>query len=612
MKAGWPVKPVGELCDIIGGGTPSKSNTAFFSGSIPWATVRDMKADWIEATEHSITPEAVKQSATHILPSGTVVIASRVGLVKICRIVKDTAINQDLRGFIPKAKVQLDIQYLFWWFKSVAGQIVAAGNGATVQGVTLPFLRSLEIPLPPFDEQRRIVAVLDKAFAGIATATANAQDNLTKARALFDSYLQAAFTNPGSEWIVEPITKNVRFIDYRGKTPPKRDKGVRLITAKNVKMGYVRRTPEEFIDPDAYDGWMTRGFPKRGDVLFTTEAPLGNVAQLDTDEKVVIGQRLITMQPEPQRIDSEFLKYMLCSAPLQNAIRTHATGATVSGIKAKLLKTIPIFYPKTIDAQLEIVEKLDEIYNRAERLAELQKSKLATLTELRHSLLQKAFTGELTAIIAVPAAPATSDTFLSPQFTAQVIAFAHRRHEQQGSQKTFGRVKAQKALHLVESIGEIELGRQPMKDAAGPNDMQHMLRATDWAVRQGFFAFGPRASGNGYDFRKLANYDALWAEAVVATRPVAAVLERAIDPIVPMVSLEAELFATVHAAWNNLIHDRATTTDDAIVKEARENWHSSKLAIPEQKFRSTIKLIRSKGLEPDGSAKYVGGQAKLI
>jgi len=224
VKAGWLVKPIGELCDIVGGGTPSKSNAGFFGGGIPWATVRDMKTDWIEATEHSITPAAVKSSATHILPAGTVVIASRVGLGKVCRVANDTAINQDLRGFIPKPRAQLDHQYLFWWFKSVADRIVAAGNGATVQGVTLPFLRSLAIPLPPLDEQRRIVAVLDKAFAGIAAVTASAQKNLTNARGLFESYAQATFAVRGAGWterrfdqicenldsIRRPVTKNVR------------------------------------------------------------------------------------------------------------------------------------------------------------------------------------------------------------------------------------------------------------------------------------------------------------------------------------------------------------------------------------------------------------------
>ena len=152
-----------------------------------------------------------------------------------------------------------------------------------------------------------------------------------------------------------------KFIDYRGKTPPKRDKGIRLITAKNVKMGFIQRHPEEYIDPTVYDDWMTRGFPQVGDVLFTTEAPLGNVAQLDTDETVVIGQRLITLQPDRERIDPAFLKYALTSPGVQAELHSRATGATVQGIKAKLLKQIPIPLPP-LEEQQRIVAVLDEAF----------------------------------------------------------------------------------------------------------------------------------------------------------------------------------------------------------------------------------------------------------
>jgi type I restriction enzyme S subunit len=204
------------------------------------------------------------------------------------------------------------------------------------------FVETFEIPIPPLPEQQRIVAILDEAFEGIATATANAEKNLASSRQAFDRQLRQLFSTPGADWVREPIERRVRFIDYRGKTPPKTAVGVRLITAKNVKMGYVQREPEEFVDPTAYDGWMTRGFPRRGDVLFTTEAPLGNVAQLDTDEKVIVGQRLITMQTDSTILEPAFLKYMLLSAPMQDAIRARATGATVQGIKASLLRQVKV------------------------------------------------------------------------------------------------------------------------------------------------------------------------------------------------------------------------------------------------------------------------------
>jgi type I restriction enzyme S subunit len=126
-------------------------------------------------------------------------------------------------------------------------------------------------------------------------------------------------------------------------------------------MGFIQRAPEEFIDPTVYDVWMTRGFPQLGDVLFTTEAPLGNVAQLDTEETVVIGQRLITLQTNRDKVDPTFLKYALISPVVQAEIHNRATGATVLGIKASLLKQVPIPLP-ALEEQKRIVAVLDEAF----------------------------------------------------------------------------------------------------------------------------------------------------------------------------------------------------------------------------------------------------------
>jgi len=191
------------------------------------------------------------------------------------------------------------------------------------------------------------------------------------------------------------IGECIRFIDYRGKTPQKTEGGLRLITAKNVKMGYVQDEPREFVAPDSYDGWMTRGIPKLGDVLFTTEAPLANVAQLETDEKVVFAQRIIIMQPDASQLDSTFLKYLLLSQPVQQRIHAKGTGATVQGIKASLLKTIDISFPKLVAEQRQLVAKLDTLREETQRLESLYQRKLTALDELKKSLLHQAFSGML-------------------------------------------------------------------------------------------------------------------------------------------------------------------------------------------------------------------------
>lgn len=157
-----PYKKVmlGDVCNITGGGTPSKSNPYFYGGDIPWATVRDMSSDFLEVTDFTITAEAVKNSSTNIIPKDNVVIATRVGLGKVCLLKHDTAINQDLRGVVPKEEIELDVNYLFFWFKSIAKVIVDAGRGATVHGVTLPFIKSLQLPLPPLATQKELVIKL--------------------------------------------------------------------------------------------------------------------------------------------------------------------------------------------------------------------------------------------------------------------------------------------------------------------------------------------------------------------------------------------------------------------------------------------------------------------
>ena len=292
----------------------------------------------------------------------------------------------------------VDKEWLYYFLSRESFRIEGAERMSGAVGhkrVAKEFIDGYPIFIPPLPEQQRIVSILDEAFDGIATTKANADKNLKNARALFESYLQSVFSQRGERWVDTTIGQHIRFIDYRGKTPEKTEDGLRLITAKNVKMGYLSETPKEFVSPESYGGWMTRGIPRLGDVLFTTEAPLANVAQLDIDEKVVFAQRIIIMQPVTTKLDSAFLKYLLLSQPVQQRIHDKGTGATVKGIKASLLKTIEISFPKSVVEQERIVVKLDGLREQTQRLESIYRRKLTALDELKKSLLHKAFAGEL-------------------------------------------------------------------------------------------------------------------------------------------------------------------------------------------------------------------------
>jgi type I restriction enzyme S subunit len=179
------------------------------------------------------------------------------------------------------------------------------------------------------------------------------------------------------EWKEYRLSDITDFIDYRGKTPKKTSHGIPLITAKIVKNGRIE-VPTEYISPEDYPKWMVRGFPKVGDVVLTTEAPLGEVAQIK-DASFALAQRIITLRGKRQLINNGFLKYFLQSKIGQNRLKERETGTTVTGIKSSELKKVIITLPDyvTQTAIAEILSSLDDkielnnkINNELEALAQ--------------------------------------------------------------------------------------------------------------------------------------------------------------------------------------------------------------------------------------------------
>ena len=156
---------LGEVVRFVGGGTPDRSNPDYWDGSVPWATVKDFNTGAeLHSPAESITQLGLQNSASNLVDVGTVVIPTRMALGKAAITLAPTAINQDLKAVIPTTE-ELDTRYLLRYFLANSQKIEAMGKGATVKGVTLDQLRSLQIPCPPLPEQRRIAAILDKADA---------------------------------------------------------------------------------------------------------------------------------------------------------------------------------------------------------------------------------------------------------------------------------------------------------------------------------------------------------------------------------------------------------------------------------------------------------------
>jgi type I restriction enzyme S subunit len=396
VKVGWQQTTLGSIAQVGSGNSAPQGDALFADGIHPFFRTSDAGrirfGDIVESTDY-LNDEGAK--GLRRFPAGTILFPKSGASTFLNHRVMmgvDGYVSSHLATIVGDES-KIDRRYLLYFLSTVSAQDLVQDH--TYPSLNLPLIAGIPVALPSLPEQHRIVAILDEAFDGIAIAKANAEQNLQNARALFESHLQQVFTERGEGWVDSAVGEHIRFIDYRGKTPEKTQSGLRLITAKNVKMGYLQSEPAEFVSPESYDGWMTRGIPQCGDVLFTTEAPLANAAQLDTNEKVVFAQRIIIMQPDRSKLDCTFLKYLLLSQPVQQRIHEKGTGATVKGIKASLLRTIEISYPRSIEVQQEIAARLDNIVAETQRLESLYRQKLAALDELKKSLLHQAFSGAL-------------------------------------------------------------------------------------------------------------------------------------------------------------------------------------------------------------------------
>ncbi|MGO2181530.1 MAG: restriction endonuclease subunit S [Pseudoalteromonas nigrifaciens] len=279
-----------------------------------------------------------------------------------------------------------DPKWVFYMLK--AFQLERFVEGAGVPTLNRNLVHDELIPLPPLDEQKRIAAILDQADA--------IRRKRQQAIKLADDFLRSVFLDMFGEHFTtdgykvsnkKKIKDLVDYIDYRGRTPQKSDSGIPLITAKNVKKGFVSEEPREFIPEKNYLDWMTRGLPREGDVLFTTEAPLGNAALLGCYDKVVVGQRLIALRSKGE-LTQEYLLYCLLNQFIQDEIYKRSSGSTVKGIRTKELYEIELPIP-----DIKLQKKFSKVYKKFVQSKHRLQGTIIESDNMFNSLSQKAFAG---------------------------------------------------------------------------------------------------------------------------------------------------------------------------------------------------------------------------
>lgn len=379
MKQDWEIKKLGEVSEILNGGTPKTNVAEYWDGDIHWITPADLgklREPTVNDTPRKITRIGLEKSSAKLFPENSIILSTRapIGHLVINEVPMST--NQGCRGIVPSKK--LDTWYLYFFLKKNVELLDSLGTGATFKELSTKALAGVEIPLPPLAEQQRIVSILDEAFAAIAKAKANAEQNLKNAKELFESYLEGVFEI--GNWETRTIDLVCDEIFAGGDAP---------------KNNYSLEPNEKHNIPIYANAVKDRGLYGYTDFARVTK-PCVSIAARGSgtghtelrNEHFLPIVRLIVCIPDTKQISTEFLKYTIDNLVIQRS------GSAIPQLTVPMIKDYKIPVP-SIEEQKLIIEKAENLRAETKKLEEVYHKKIADFEELKKSILQKAFSGGL-------------------------------------------------------------------------------------------------------------------------------------------------------------------------------------------------------------------------
>ncbi len=399
MKKEWQTKRLSALYEI--GSSKRVLKSQWKTEGVPFYRGREitrLAADGFVDNELFISVEHFAElSKEYGVPKAGDIVITAIGTIGNAHVVRgsDRFYFKDASVLWMKQTAEVSSEFINLWLKSpLFFDQLDRGNGATVDTLTIQKLQSVKINLPPLPEQQRIVGILDEAFDGLATAAANAEQNLRNARALFESHLQSVFTQRGEGW-VEKTLEEVSAAFGRGKSKHRPRNAPHLYGGRYpfIQTGDIRNA--DHIITEHSQSYSEAGLAQsklwpKGTICITIAANIAETAILGFD--ACFPDSVIGVVANPKEADVGYIEYLLQS--FKTRIQAMGKGSAQANINLGTFEHERFPFPSVLDQQ-QIVALLDSLREEAQRLESIYQQKLAALAELKKSLLHQAFTGQL-------------------------------------------------------------------------------------------------------------------------------------------------------------------------------------------------------------------------
>ena len=404
----WKIVKLGELCRIELGKTPSRSNKNYWDQSKVnnniWLSIADLplsdKSIMLDSKEYISNAGA---ELCKIVPKGTLIVSFKLSLGRLAVTGRDLYTNEAIAALYIHDKQKIDQNYLSWYLTFFDWD-AAAGSDIKVKGKTLnkAKLKEIEIVVPPILEQKRIVTILDQAFSDIEQARIKTEQNLKNARELFESYLQQVFSQRGEGWRVSKLKEVTSKIGSgatpRGGRAAYKSEGTSLIRSMNVHDRRFKNKDLAFIDDQQADK-LSNVVVENNDVLLNITGASVARCCLAPEEYLParVNQHVSIIRVDRTVISPAFLNFVLTSKYYKDQLLgIGEAGSTRQAITKTQIEEFEVSYPESLEEQQNLLSSLYSLEEKTNDIQRIYIEKLLALDELKKSILQKAFSGELT------------------------------------------------------------------------------------------------------------------------------------------------------------------------------------------------------------------------
>ncbi len=403
---GWQWTSLTELARLESGHTPSRRHPDYWGGTIPWIGIQDAKGShggYIHDTTEHTNDLGIANSSARVLPQNTVCLSRTASVGYVVVMARPMATSQDFVNWV--CSKLLDHNFLKYLFIAEGEDLLRFASGAVHSTIYFPEAKAFHICFPPLPEQRRIVAILDEALEGIATAKANAEKNLQNARALIQPTFMAILRSlDHTSWLASTVEGTARPEKGSIRTGPFGsqllhsefvDEGIPVLGIDNAVQNRFTWNERRYITPQKFTE-LSRYQVKPGDVLITIMGTCGRCAIVPEDIATAINSKhLCCITLDHRKCLPEFLHaYFLYHPTAQEFLSKKAKGAIMAGLNMGIIKELPLLLPP-VEQQRTITKKVAELRESAEVLESVYQQKLDALDELKKSLLYHAFSGQL-------------------------------------------------------------------------------------------------------------------------------------------------------------------------------------------------------------------------